>query len=547
MASLLKKLTRLQTRRPRTLLTISRILEWADAHHAATGRWPSSSSGQVGQSRFGTSWKAIDLALSKGLHGTPCLSLAILLHERRGKKLRVDVEKERSPVGTRRWKRAAHVGDRETLSVERILAWADAHQAATGRWPTTTSGPIIGVPGDNWRTIADALREGRRGLPGGTTLTRLLTQHRGSLGPNRPANLTVRQILSWADDYYQTHGCWPSERYGKVAGAPGETWPGIDRRLREGGRSLPGGSSLTRLLAEHRGTRNPSSLPDLSITQIVAWADAHHAATGKWPHSNSGAVRGAPGESWNTINEALRGGRRGLPGGLSLSRLLDEHRPKRSRRLTRQKILAWAEAHRAATGVWPNAKSGAVAGAPDETWNKINQALRYGHRGFPSGSSLSRLLDRPPARRRPALTLDQVLAWGEAHHAATGRWPVCESGAIAGAPGENWKSIDNALRHGLRGLPGGLSLKQLFASRRAPSVTRKRGRSRSSASKSPAASSEPRGSCKSVPTFPRRKSPPAPAVRTRATFRAHFRGWGLGNTMKYSTAARTFPGPYSAI
>ena len=290
MASLLKKITRLQARRPGTLLTIAQILEWADAHHAATGRWPSTSSGRIGQSRFGTSWKAIDLALRKGLHGALCVSLAMFLHERRGKKLRVDVEKVRSPVETRRKKRAAHVSDRETLSVERILAWADAHHAATGRWPTRTSGPIAGVPGDNWRTVADALREGRRGLPGGTTLSRLLLQHRGRLGPNRPANLTVRQILSWADAYYKTHGCWPSERRGKVAGAPGETWPGINRRLRQGGRGLPGGSSLPRLLANHRGVCKQSSVPDLSIAQILAWADTHHEATGKWPHCNDGAV-----------------------------------------------------------------------------------------------------------------------------------------------------------------------------------------------------------------------------------------------------------------
>ena len=182
MASLLKKLTRLQGRKPGTLLTVAQILEWADAYHAAKGRWPSTSSGRIDQSRFGTSWKAIDLALRKGLHGTPGVSLAMFLHERRGKKLRVDVEKERSPVETRLKSRPAHVGDREKLSVERILAWADAHHAATGRWPTKTSGPIAGVPGESWRTVADALCEGRRGLPGGTTLSRLLLQHRGRLG-----------------------------------------------------------------------------------------------------------------------------------------------------------------------------------------------------------------------------------------------------------------------------------------------------------------------------------------------------------------------------
>ena len=36
-----------------------------------------------------------------------------------------------------------------------------------------------------------------------------------------------------------------------------------------------------------------------------------------------------------------------------------------------------------------------------------------------------------------------------------------ESGPIAEAPGETWKSVDLALRYGYRGLPGGASLARL--------------------------------------------------------------------------------------
>jgi hypothetical protein len=58
----------------------------------------------------------------------------------------------------------------------------------------------------------------------------------------------------------------------------------------------------------------------------LAWADAHHARTGRWPHRYSGLVLEAPGESWDRINGALREGHRGLPGGDSLAKLLDRHR-----------------------------------------------------------------------------------------------------------------------------------------------------------------------------------------------------------------------------
>ena len=82
-----------------------------------------------------------------------------------------------------------------------------------------------------------------------------------------------------------------------------------------------------------------------------------------------------------------------------------------------------------------------------------------------------RCLDAPtPALRRdrPSLTLDQVLAWGDAYHAENGHWPRRISGPIAGAPGERWVNIDQALRVGVRGLPSGLTLARLFAGRPVP-------------------------------------------------------------------------------
>jgi hypothetical protein len=68
--------------------------------------------------------------------------------------------------------------------------------------------------------------------------------------------------------------------------------------------------------------------PPLTVEQILAWADAHHARTGRWPHAGSGPVEGAPGEVWGNVNAALYDGHRGLPGGDSLARLLDRRRAR---------------------------------------------------------------------------------------------------------------------------------------------------------------------------------------------------------------------------
>jgi hypothetical protein len=51
------------------------------------------------------------------------------------------------------------------LSVEQILARADAHRARTGGWPGVACGTAGGAPGVAWRGIDQALRRGLRGLP----------------------------------------------------------------------------------------------------------------------------------------------------------------------------------------------------------------------------------------------------------------------------------------------------------------------------------------------------------------------------------------------
>jgi hypothetical protein len=103
----------------------------------------------------------------------------------------------------------------------------------------------------------------------------------------------------------------------------------------------------------------------------------------------------------------------------------------------------------------------------DVSWCAINSTLRLGTRGLPPGWSLRRLLaEHCDAPLRSRLTLEQVLAWADAHHAATGAWPTLESGKVLGCESEDWSLIDNHLRLGHRGLPRLGSLAQLLAQHR---------------------------------------------------------------------------------
>jgi hypothetical protein len=65
-------------------------------------------------------------------------------------------------------------------------------------------------------------------------------------------------------------------------------------------------------------------------------------------------------------------------------------------------------------------------------------------------------------RKRPPLTVAQILAWAEAHLRRTGKRPTGHSGCLPEAAGEKWSALDQALTNGYRGLPGGVSLVELL-------------------------------------------------------------------------------------
>lgn len=318
-----------------------------------------------------------------------------------------------------------------------------------------------------------ALTKGLRGFPGGSSLACLLAEHRGKRNKARLPPYTQKQILAWADAHHGRAGQWPMRDSGPIAEASGETWHAVEMALVLGRRGLPGGSSLARFLAKHRGKRNHMNLPRLSLRQILAWADAHFRRTGQWPIERSGPVQDAPGETWMGIDGALVLGNRGLGGGSSLPQLLAEQRGVRNLqrlpRLSVHDVLTWADAFHWRTGCWPTMNSGPIDEAPGETWSSVNTALTFGRRGLPLSTLAKLLADKRGVRhlrQLPALAIKQILRWADEYHRRTGRWPNRESGPIEEAPGETWSVVASALDSGGRGLAIGTSLARLLAKRR---------------------------------------------------------------------------------
>jgi hypothetical protein len=286
------------------------------------------------------------------------------------------------------------------LTINDILKWADQHHEWTGRWPITRDGPVLGVQGETWEGINTALRKGGRGMKGGTSLTRLLARRRGALDTRRiRPDLTREQIIDWARSHQLRTGEWPTRESGQVPSAPDVSWSTVWRTLRRGGTHLPGGESLRDLLRKEFSIWSSRGNRPLTPALILKWADEHHSRTGKWPVVMSGQIPRQT-HTWAAINEALKHGRCGLPGGTSVAKFLRQHRgsayDKRVVQFTEKQILEWAEEFFKRQRRWPTAKAGYWPPAK-VPWSTINRALVHGKQGLPGGSSLSALLK---SRRR---------------------------------------------------------------------------------------------------------------------------------------------------
>lgn len=361
---------------PRPLLHVAEILEWADAHYERTGQWPTTSSGRV-VGPLDEKWGNLDNVLRQGLRGLrPGSSLARLLALHRGKRNRKQLPE---------------------YTTEKILMWADAYYQRRGGWPTMDSGAIEGAKGESWQAVQVALSNGLRGLPGGSSLARLLAAERGVRNRGALPKLSVRKILAWADAHRRRTGDWPTAESGPIVDAPEETWMAVNLALNHKSRGLKTRSSLFKLLARHRRMRRHRRKLPLTVAQILKWADAYHETTGRWPNENSGRIPQAEDETWSRVDGALRLGKRGLRR-TSLSKILAKHRGARAK-LTEAKVRRWAMAFYQREGRWPTRSSGVIPEAPCENWNAVNFALRKGHRGLKGGTSLSKLL-RKDVRRR---------------------------------------------------------------------------------------------------------------------------------------------------
>lgn len=293
-------------------VTIEQVRDAMRDFRRRHGRWPRhTDAGEV--PGIGGSWASVAHALRRGFRGLPGGSS--LFMERDG------------------------VVPRQTLTMQAIKDAVMAFHKAHGSWPrhaTRERSPL----GYCWAIVDRKLKKGLIDeAPKGSSLTAIVRECQGRSAPIR---LTLKFVEELVRTYHSTHGEWP--RTTTVGDVPiiGGPWKRLDVRLRLGLMGLPTHGpdgeplSLVRLVAQLRGL--PASSTPLTVEMVKASVLAWRRQMGEWPSRKTDGVAPMIGVRWCSLDGFLRMGRRGLPGGLNLTKvaklLEKENSQRRARKAT---------------------------------------------------------------------------------------------------------------------------------------------------------------------------------------------------------------------
>lgn len=273
-----------------------------------------------------------------------------------------------------------------------------------GKFPTGRSHELIpGLFGQTWRSIDALSLKGGRGLAQGRTVSKILAPLRAELKKTavkkqRPLLLkpvlTECALLAAAREHFSNYWEIPTRRSKEpIPLLPGESWLAIDQAGFQGHRGLMKGRTLAVIFAPLREELR-IGIP-LSKEMIIAEARAVHALHGVLPTRRTTLPLPTLHTTWEAINVALQRGLRGLPGGNSLSKLLQPLRAELGldQTLSEPAILAAARTFHHEHGRLPSQlTTDPVPGMPGESWSKIHGAGQLGLRGLQKGRTLSKIL-----------------------------------------------------------------------------------------------------------------------------------------------------------
>lgn len=376
------------------------------------------------------------------------------------------------------------------LDETQIIDWVKKHIEQYGKKPGKHTGAVEFAEGEHkgitWAAIDIALKKGLRGLPGKSCLVKLIKEKLGIRSYHNPPALPTQLIIDWITLFINKYERKPNMSDGNIEFAEGEyageTWSGVNAALWRGGRGQPGKSSLASLIQENFGIKNIQDLPALSATLILDWIKQYIDVHGKKPNRTSGIIEPVSEEykgiTWTIINTALEVGTRGLPGGSSLAKLIDNKmgiaNPMNLPSLNEELIINWVTQFINTHKEKPLRSSGVIEFASADhkgiTWLAVDSALKRGRRGISGKSSLASLIAKTFSFKNhmnlSPLTEEMIVGWVTQYIDIRGEKPTQNSGILdfvsEAYKGITWLAINTALDKGGRELLGGSSLAKLI-------------------------------------------------------------------------------------
>ena len=286
-------------------LTEADILKDMDAFYRLHGRWPTSRSRKPVPGKPDESWLGYENALYWAKRGLPQRSsLTRLLH---------DSGRRKNPL--------------TPLNVTEDDVWSmiQEHHNKTGKWPSAwIEDEVPGGIFTSWNHVNDTLESGRLGFK--SSLSKLKGA-RGVLNRRGKSRLSKKVIVRIAKKYFESNGKWPSALSGSIPELPGHTWKSVDLSLRFGYYSLPGGDTLSQLLAAKGALNN--SKKRLTEKAVIQSIRSHYRRTGRRPSRRlTSTIPELPGYTWGAVDKNLQKGNSGLPGGSSLFQMTRQALPQ---------------------------------------------------------------------------------------------------------------------------------------------------------------------------------------------------------------------------
>lgn len=389
-----------QLRPSKPNLTIKRIVAYAAEHFRQTGERPHALSGKVSGTHSET-WAAIDLALRDGARGfAGGSSLQMVLDEfmpnEEFAKIQLGAEKEAAvaaadPVVVQAEAASAVVqsasaneeapetlihAESASLHVQDGMTVADVNVPQT-LVTAEVDGPDAQAPADLPEHRAPTIRNRTRKAPARPTAARRAEERTSSGKPGRKKlsfiDLNLDEVLGWIDQHKRSEGYFPSSNSGKIEGASGFTWSGIDRALKNGELGRENQMSLSKLIEKYRPRNAAAQALSLPVASIEAAAAPVEATVTARPPSQSLAK---PQAQRPLVHE----------------RTPIQRRDRRTR-ITFAHVKEWVDEYHEMTGAYPTIASGKVHSVPGVSWRFVAQLLERGNgEDIPAGGSLSKFI-----------------------------------------------------------------------------------------------------------------------------------------------------------